>query len=164
MTIHAEVRYRDYVGPRTIALEFLEIEFSGNEMRELEHQWHELYFQDARPKLQQLEELESKLKDMEEYVAKMYQEYEELKDECTLFRNWFNKELKAKRDEALELYQADVEKKIELEEEIENFEVYDSVHKLISKKNQFLTENGFRFVTSHFQDNTDITVEMWIKE
>ena len=40
----------------------------------------------------------------------------------------------------------------------------DSVDTSKRKKDQFLTENGFKLISSHFQDSNDITVEKWMKD
>ena len=81
--------------------------------------------------------------------------YEELRRECYFILNWFNKELKAQRDEAFEIFNAEYKKKLELEKEVKDFEVYDDIHTSKRKKDQFLTENGFKLVSSHFQDSKE---------
>jgi hypothetical protein len=164
MSTIAEVRYRDYVGPWTIAIEFLRIEFAGDDKREYKHQWHELDYRDSDLKLRQKEELESKLQDLQNSVETLRNGYEELRRECYFILNWFNKELKAQRDEAFEIFNAEYKKKLELEKEVKDFEVYDDIHTSKRKKDQFLTENGFKLVSSHFQDGNDITVEKWMKD
>ena len=164
MSTIAEVRYRDYVGPWTIAIEFLDIEFAGSDKLEYEYKWHELDFRDSRLKLQQKEELESKLQDLQNSVQTLSKRYEELRDKCSFILNWFNKELKAQRDKAFEIYNAELKKKIELEKEVKNFKVDDSVHTSKRKKDPFLTENGFKLVSSHFQNSNDITIEKWVKD
>lgn len=55
-------------------------------------------------------------------------------------------------------------KKLELEKEVKNFEVYDDIYTSKRKKDQFLNENGFKLISSHFQDSNDITVEKWMKD
>ena len=164
MSTIAEVRYRDYVGPWTIAIKFLDIEFAGDNKQEYTNQWHELKYRDSEIKLRQKAELESKLQDLQNSVEILRQRYEELTAECYFILNWFNKELKAQRDEAFEIFNAEFKKKLELEKEVKNFEVYDDIYTSKRKKDQFLTENGFRLISSHFQDSNDITVEKWMKD
>ena len=55
-------------------------------------------------------------------------------------------------------------KKLELEKEVKNFEVYDDIYTSKRKKDQFLNENGFKLISYHFQDSNDITVEKWMKD
>ena len=164
MSTIAEVRYRDYVGPWTIALKFLDIDFAGDYQQEYKNQWHELKYRDSEIKLRQKAELESKLQDLQNSVKILRKRYEELTAECYFILNWFNKELKAQRDEAFEIFNAEFKKKLELEKEVKNFEVYDDIYTSKRKKDQFLTENGFRLISSHFQDSNDITVEKWMKD
>ena len=114
--------------------------------------------------MRQKAELESKLQDLQNSVKILRKRYEELTAECYFILNWFNKELKAQRDEAFEIFNAEFKKKLELEKEVKNFEVYDDIYTSKRKKDQFLTENGFRLISSHFQDSNDITVEKWMKD
>lgn len=114
--------------------------------------------------MRQKEEIESKLQDLQNSVETLRNRYEELRAECYYILNWFNKELKAQRDEAYEIFNDEFTKKLELEKEVKNFEVYDSVDTSKRKKDQFLTENGFKLISSHFQDSNDITVEKWMKD
>ena len=164
MSTIAEVRYRDYVGPWTIAIKFLDIEFAGDNKQEYTNQCRKLDYRDSEIKLRQKEELESQLQDLQNSVEILRQRYEELTAECYFILNWFNKELKAQRDEAFEIFNAEFKKKRELEKEVKNFEVYDDIYTSKRKKDQFLTENGFKLISSHFQDSNDITVEKWMKE
>ena len=68
MSTIAEVRYRDYVGPWTIAIKFLDIDFAGDDKQEYERQWRKLEYRDSEIKLRQKEELESQLQDLQNSV------------------------------------------------------------------------------------------------
>ena len=83
------------------------------------------------------EELESKLQDLQNSVETLRNGYEELRRECYFILNWFNKELKAQRDEAFEIFNAEYKKKLELEKEVKDFEVYDDIHTSKQKKTSF---------------------------
>ena len=159
MTQLAQVQYRDYVDRYTFALKFLDINFSGSEAETVKRQWYELDYRDVNVREKRLSKLQKQLEVLEMLANQLQHEYDQL-DKARFYPvNWFNNDFKAQRSKAWSNYMDAVAEETMLRKEIKHFRISDPIDQSKDKKNDFLLENEFTLVSSHFQTHNHITVE-----
>ncbi len=176
MTTIAKVRYRDYVGPWTIAIKFLDIDFSGDNKNEYDRLWTKVDLKIFEDKQQEEKSLINKKKELEVKRKNINKNILETKKELSKYHPWYKRilgkhfqheQVPTLKEQINELTKQSYNLYNEIERytsEIESFKYSDSVYKLSIKKDDFLIGNGFKLVSTVHKDSNDITVETWQRD
>lgn len=176
MTTIAKVRYRDYVGPWTIAVKFLDIDFSGDNKYEYERLWTKIDLKISEEKRQEEQDLINSKKELELKHKNINQTILKKKNELSKYHPWYKRilgkhfqheQVPILKEKLNALTNQSYNLDNEIEEytnEIESFKNSDSVYKLSRKKDDFLIGNGFKLVSTIHKDSNDITVETWQRD